>query len=156
ARAYVTYSEAIGGRKLFFKSHHRSAWTEARDHPMQGCLPFDTRILTPNGWQCIGEFTEGLVWTGNNWAKAVKVHRGRAHRMRLHLNDGNIFDCDDRHYLLGYNGGAWPDWLSVDEVIGKELVRDYNTLWGIQFREIEEWYWVGRILGDGWVGKERW
>lgn len=36
-RAYVTYSEAIGGRKLFFKSYHRSAWTEARDHPMQGC-----------------------------------------------------------------------------------------------------------------------
>jgi len=35
--AYVTYSEAIGGRKLFFKSYHRSSWTEARDHPMQGC-----------------------------------------------------------------------------------------------------------------------
>jgi len=36
-RAYITYSEAIGGRKLFFKPYHRSAWTEARDHPMQGC-----------------------------------------------------------------------------------------------------------------------
>lgn len=36
-RAYITYSEAIGGRKLFFKSYHSSAWTEARDHPMQGC-----------------------------------------------------------------------------------------------------------------------
>jgi DNA polymerase I-like protein with 3'-5' exonuclease and polymerase domains len=36
-RAYITYSEAIGGRKLFFKPYHRSSWTEARDHPMQGC-----------------------------------------------------------------------------------------------------------------------
>ena len=36
-RADITYSEAIGGRKLFFRPYHRSAWTEARDHPMQGC-----------------------------------------------------------------------------------------------------------------------
>lgn len=33
-RGYVTYSQSIGGRKRYFKVHHRTFWTEGRNHPI--------------------------------------------------------------------------------------------------------------------------
>lgn len=35
-RAYVTYSESMGGRKRLFKVYNRKFWTEGRNQPIQG------------------------------------------------------------------------------------------------------------------------
>lgn len=35
ARGYLTYSQSLSGRKRFFKVHHRTSWTEGRNHPIQ-------------------------------------------------------------------------------------------------------------------------
>lgn len=34
SRSHVTYSQSIGGRKRYFKVHHRTFWTEGRNHPI--------------------------------------------------------------------------------------------------------------------------
>lgn len=34
SRGHVTYSQSIGGRKRYFKVHHRTFWTEGRNHPI--------------------------------------------------------------------------------------------------------------------------
>ncbi len=35
SRGYVTYAQSIGGRKRYFKVHHRNFWTEGRNQPIQ-------------------------------------------------------------------------------------------------------------------------
>ena len=35
-RGHISYSETINGRKRFFKVYHPTAWTEGRNHPIQG------------------------------------------------------------------------------------------------------------------------
>ena len=125
------------------------ALREARNSPIQGCLPADTNILTPGGWVNMQNFVSGnQVWTGERWAKATKLDRGHAPRLRLHLSDGRTFDCDDRHYLL-VAGKVWPEWCSVKNITGRDLIRDRCSKWGIVKGSIEDWYWAGRFLGDG-------
>jgi DNA polymerase I-like protein with 3'-5' exonuclease and polymerase domains len=117
--------------------------------PVQGCLPSDTRVLTRGGWVPMGEFVDGSeVWTGAEWASAVRLPKGVAPRVRLHLSDGRTFDCDDRHKLL-VSEGAWPEWCLVTDIKGKKLVRDRGEDWGVADRPVEDWYWVGRMTGDG-------
>jgi hypothetical protein len=138
--------EGVTYRKL-----RRRAERQAINTIIQGCLPADTCILTRSGWSPIGEFVDGTeVWTGNEWAPAVRLDRGPARRLRLHLSDGRTFDCDDRHKLLT-QAGTWPEWTDVNEVQGVPLVRDKGTEWGADDRPAEDWYWVGRMLGDGHI-----
>lgn len=122
--------------------------------PIQGgCLPADTRVLTRDGgWVPIGDFTDlSEVWTGSAWAPAVRLEMGSAERVRVHLSDGRTFDCDNRHKFLTYEDGfAWPQWCHIDSVEGRELVRDPSADWGAADRHsVEDWYWVGRMTGDG-------
>lgn len=129
--------------------------------PVQGCLPADTRVLTRKGWIPIGRFEAGEVWTGAEWAYAIRLSRGPAERVRVHLSDGRTFDCDDRHKFLVENG-AWPQWCHVDDLKGRVLVRDWETSWGeAGDLSVEDWYWAGRFSGDGCLygrnqGYERW
>jgi DNA polymerase I-like protein with 3'-5' exonuclease and polymerase domains len=120
------------------------------NYPIQGCLPSDTNVLTRGGWTPIGEFTDGdEVWTGAEWAPAVRVYRGEAPRVRLHLSDGRTFDCDDRHKLL-VKAEPWPEWKPVMEAKGLPLCQDRNLEWGSpDDSSVEDWYWVGRFVGDG-------
>ena len=156
------YVETLYGRKRRLKDIsssdiglQRYAERQAVNHPIQGCLPADTRVLTPDGWLPLGDFTEGVVWTGESWAMAKKIYRGPAPRVRLHLSDGRTFDCDNRHKLL-INDEVWPRWVNVMGAKGLPLVRDTHTEWGHPKRDVEDWYWAGRMIGDGSVGAVTW
>lgn len=120
---------------------------------IQGCLPPWTRVLTRDGWQPIIEFTDGQeVWTGERWATATLIARGPARLVRVHLEDGRVYECDERHKLLGDTGSAWPGWRDVlDLSSGDILVADRadNDDWGRALYDVEDWYWFGRFLGDG-------
>jgi DNA polymerase I-like protein with 3'-5' exonuclease and polymerase domains len=120
------------------------------NYPIQGCLPSDTHVLTRNGWVEIGQFVDGSdVWTGAEWAPALRLDRGEAPRVRLHLSDGRTFDCDDRHKLL-VQGDPWPQWKNVLDAKGLPLCQDRNCDWGrADGSSVEDWYWVGRFVGDG-------
>lgn len=127
---------------------------------IQGCLPADTRVLTKGGWTPIGDFEDGTeVWTGERWASAVRVYRGPDTRVRLYLSDGRTFDCDTRHKLL-VNDSVWPRWARIEEVVGLTtgsplpLVRDTVTEFGVPDGDSEDWYWLGRMIGDGHTASE--
>lgn len=116
---------------------------------IQGCLPSDGRVLTADGWTRMDKFQDGsLVWTGERFAPAIRLDRGEDERVRLHLSDGRTFDCDTRHRLL-VSDGSWPRWAGVDELVGLPLVRDAGQDWGRKDRDVEDWYWLGRMTGDG-------
>lgn len=139
-------------RKL--AAYRASIQKKSLNYPIQGCLPADSQILTRDGYISIGDFISGEVWTGEKWAKAIQVNKGPATRMRLHLSDGRTFDCDDRHIMLCKTDTAYPQWIHIDELEGKELVRsaEHITDWGQQYLTEEDWYWAGRLIGDGFVG----
>lgn len=120
------------------------------NYPIQGCLPRDTRVLTRVGWTPIGDFVDGQeVWTGAEWAPALRLEMGEAPRVRLHLSDGRTFDCDNRHRLL-VKSEPWPEWKLVTEAKGLPLCRDAELDWGVaDASSPEDWYWVGRFVGDG-------
>lgn len=159
----IRYGQEFGyvsskfGRKLpiwEYKSDKR--WIRQKgdracvNYPIQGCLPFDTNVLTRDGWIPIGDFKDGSeVWTGAEWAEAKRLYMSDAPRLRLHLSDGRTFDCDDRHRLL-VQGQPWPEWKLVTEAVGLPLCQDRNTDWGTpDDSSVEDWYWVGRFVGDG-------
>lgn len=127
---------------------------QAYNHLIQGCLPADAQVLTRDrGWLPIGDFIDGTeVWTGENWAPAVRVFRGDDTRLRLHLSDGRTFDCDTRHKLLVHDA-VWPRWASMDEIVGLPLVEDRAEEWGRQQDHPDDWYWLGRMIGDGSTSK---
>jgi len=167
----VGYSTTILGRKRYFEipTMFESGF-EARkfkdktlrslvNHTVQGCLPPDAKILTKDsGWKNIIDFDhdKDLVWTGKTWAKALLINRGKDTRIRLHLSDGRTFDCDTRHKLL-INDSVWPRWATMDEIIGKRLVIDTQTQFGLpDNHSVEDWYWYGRMIGGGSISAVAW
>lgn len=157
------YSETKLGRRRYFNvASNTPSWEidrmqrEGGNMPVQGCLPSDSFILCKCGWIRLGNFIEGNVWTGANWAFATKLYKGKAARLRLHLSDGRSFDCDDRHYLL-VQDSVWPRWESVNSIIGLPLVRDTNVDFGqSDNNSADDWYWVGRMIGDGYLSNYGW
>lgn len=152
----------IGGWREWKESLHPDRkfegmmYRQALNSPIQGCLPHFSRILDKErGWVTVGDFTHGKVWTGNTWANAFKIPKGEAERIHLHLSDGRIFTCDNRHKLLCNVGKSYPEWIHVDDIVGKELVRSEGDLhWGNPDKEEEDWYWAGRLLGDGFINSK--
>ncbi len=131
---------------------------KAFNFAVQGCLPADTRVLTQRGWERIGDLADvSIVWTGERWASAKKLNRGAARRVRVYLSDGTTFDCDERHKLL-VDGGVWPTWASVAELEGLRLVEDNNQHWGEQIGSVDDWFFFGLMLGDGFISRkgDRW
>ncbi len=124
---------------------------KAVNYYIQGCLPSRSRVLTRVGYTPIGTFTDGdEVWTGRQWSKAVKLNRGEDELVRLELSDGRVFECDTRHKLLCYEGG-YPDWFTVDECTGREVVvNQYPITGSMSDQRPSFWYWWGRYYGDGY------
>lgn len=156
--AEVGYVADLWGRRRYLPV--RDAY-KAVNFLIQGCLPADTRVLTPDGWIPIGDVEDQLtIWTGERWAPAMRLNKGPARRVRLFLSDGTTFDCDDRHKLLIKNPlSSWPKWEDVNKITGAELIRDSGApqKWGQEIADVSDWYWMGRMLGDGWYAADgRW
>jgi hypothetical protein len=88
--------------------------------PVQGCLPYDTRILTNKGYAKIGDLYKrqlekkslGKVWTGNKWASFTVLDRGEANYTKITLQNTPEFICDDRHKVKKLEGEEWV-WADV-------------------------------------------
>lgn len=133
-----------------FKSH------AGVNYIVQGCLPKSTNVLTKSGWKSIGDcgVTETL-WTGERWAEATKRLMGYEEGRTVTLSDGRVFRCDKRHSLLTVDG-PWPKWCEVDKLVGKELVRDECQVFGEEIHDIDDFYWLGRFIGDGHHNSHMW
>lgn len=152
---YISKERKTKEERKYYKDWFKKLVKHTKNLPIQGCLPESSKVLTKTGWKKLADFTEELVWTGNNWANAFKVYKGYAPKIKLMLSDGREFICDNRHKLLIYGNKAFPEWCHVKDILGKELVRDNSTSteWGSTYLTEEDWYWAGRLLGDGFITK---
>ncbi|MDQ2746202.1 MAG: DNA polymerase, partial [Acidobacteriota bacterium] len=179
------YVSSIYGRRRYvpaikdrnFNLRHR-AEREAINMPIQGCLPFETKVLTSAGYKQIGAlYLEGAddlqIWTGTHFADFTVLNRGECELAEIHSENGQILRCDTRHKVLTVNDdGYW--WKKYDELetgdkicsslaqeikYGNPPEIDYAFLpessKGIPFsiKNLDEkfYYWLGFYFGDGWI-----
>ena len=128
---------------------------KSTNYRIQGCIPASSNVLTDKGWVTIGEFDNGIVWTGENWAPATKVSRGLAPIIKLTLSNGYEYICDNRHKLLVKSDNQLDtEFCHIDNILGKSVIFDTKiSKWGVENGSEEDWYWFGRLIGDGWVTK---
>ncbi len=181
------YVETLWGRKRYipelqssnrmFKSAGERA---AINHPVQGCLPWETKILTAWGYIPIGELYEAkskppFVWDGSEWKAYQVLNRGRAQLAKIKFSNGQVFKCDVRHKVLTLDefGYKWLEFSQLKpgikvcfsmptahEFSPKEFLYEYTSKAhnGIPLKVIlnqDLWYWLGYYIGDGWISK-RW
>jgi hypothetical protein len=175
---------SIFGRKrrlpdLASKGANRArAEREAVNMPMQGCLPFTTRVLTSEGYLPIGELyrqkKDGLkVWTGSKFASFDVLNRGLCELAELHLANGINLKCDTRHEVLtvteeGYFWKQYSDLRAGDRIclsLAQEIEYGFtprfqytytpkvSTGYPLVIEELGEsfFYWLGYYFGDGWI-----
>lgn len=176
-RSKTAYS--LAGRLRFLDGDF---YNEYYNHPVQGCLQPQTRVLTSKGYSEIGALaasgTAGIrVWTGNKWAAFSVVNRGPCAFAELKLSDGSILSCDTRHEILtvtdeGYHWKAYADLVNGDK-IATSLARkmEFEAQAPLPVLSVgaksnlaptkpegcdnELWFWIGFYFGDGWKDSER-
>ncbi|MEO6590441.1 MAG: DNA polymerase I, partial [Pyrinomonadaceae bacterium] len=179
------YVSSIYGRRRYFPSINdrnynvRSrAEREAINMPIQGCLPYETKVLTDQGYIQIGElFWNGSdnlkVWTGTKFADFTVLNRGECELAEIHLENGQILRCDTRHKVLTVSDECYK-WKSFNELksgdkicssLAKEI--EYGKLPEIDYLFVPQnskgvtfsinnldeqfYYWLGFYFGDGWI-----
>jgi DNA polymerase I len=181
-KGYVT---SIFGRRRYLPSINDRNHTvrlraerEAINMPFQGCLPYETKVLTSEGYKPIGELylngVDGIqVWTGTRFADFTVLNRGEWELAEIHLNNGQILRCDTRHKVLTVTDEGYF-WKSFDELqeqdrICSSLAREieYGKLPEIDYAFLPEnskgipfsienldenfYYWLGFYFGDGTI-----
>lgn len=120
--------------------------------PIQGCLPYNTRVLTSIGYQKIGEIPEvGSVWTGTKWANYKRLDRGECERAQVYLDNGHIIECDTRHSVL-VERGTHCEFVSFDDLKLEDQVclsMAKQQTWGNKLLPSDEAYWMGFAIGNG-------
>lgn len=178
------FVETLLGRRRYFPEIHSSSFQvrsaaerAAINMPVQGCLPWDTKILTNEGYIPIGELYErkevipDRIWDGTSWQKYRVLNRGEARLAKIHFSNGQILNCDTRHEVLiiddnGYRFERFSNlqpWTKVcfsypteHEFVSESLPsfshkpKIHNGL-SLSLDEYtpELWYWVGYYYGDG-------
>ncbi len=173
------YVESLLGRKRYFHGRLDNRMKrEAINMPIQGCLPYETRLLTSEGYLQIGELYEKdrrdlKVWTGRSFAPFKVINRGPCELAELELANGHILRCDTRHEVLviaeeGYRWKSYPQLKPGDRICLNlpqeiEFKADgggaYEYSPGVHNRKplrIRNWnenlfYWLGFYFGDGWI-----
>lgn len=150
----------------------------AKNHVVQGCLSYNTRILTNTGYHKIGELHEGIkkadtVWDGFGWRTFYTLERGVAKRVNIHLENGAILEVDNRHKLfinVGRDGIAAQE-KHIDELLIGDKVSRLKYTEEIEFDNAFEpikfqtssiskpvhlttaWKWLGYYLIKGNINK---
>jgi hypothetical protein len=149
----------------------------ALNFPTQGCLTYDSLVTTNKGLKKIGELAQTgetvQVWTGSVWAEATSHSMGKCQLAEITLSDGTTIRCDTRHKQLvvteaGYSWTNFED-LRVRSKSATSLcypvefepppmpevehLSRTQTHPNIQGQHEELFYWLGRYVGDGYLGK---
>jgi len=184
------YVETLFGRRRYLpeiSANHQQMRSAAErmaiNHPVQGCLHFNTRVLTSGGYKKIGWLYETnnkkpkYVWNGSKWCNYKVLNRGKADLAQIIFNNGQILNCDTRHEVLAVDdyGYRWIDFKNLKK--GMKVCFSYPEI--IDFKEKEKfsfnfkanvhnskdlkfnkldsvfWYWIGYYYGDGYLGKRK-
>ncbi len=183
------YVQTLFGRQRFIPEINSSAWNlraaaerMAINMPIQGCLPWSTKILTSEGYIPIGYFygkrkKPKFVWTGFQWSKYKVLNRGKAQLAEIKFFNGQVFQCDVRHKVLAVEPGGYA-WKNFSELKpGMKIcfsfprIHEFKKQRPIKFNYIPKvhngvsfsvdkissdfWYWIGYYYGDGYFTR-RW
>ncbi len=181
------FVETVWGRKRYIpelgsSNHALSSFGEraAVNHPVQGCLPEDTRILTSSGYIPIGTLYKSdpkppFVWDGTEWRPYTVLNRGTAQLARIKFSNGQIFKCDTRHKVLtvGEQGYEWMEFIKlrpgvkvcfsvpmIFEFYPKSAKYDQeekrkSDLFLEFIMKKDLWYWLGYYIGNGYLSKKK-
>jgi DNA polymerase-1 len=181
-KGYIT--SMLGRRRYFPSINDRNfsvrqrAEREAINMPIQGCLPYETKVLTSEGYRQIGELylqgSENLrIWTGTRFADFTVLNRGECELAEIKLENGQILRCDTRHQVLAItdDGYCWKSFheLEINDRICASLAQEIEygklpdaeyaflpaNIRGIPFsiENLDEnfYYWLGFYFGDGTI-----
>jgi DNA polymerase I-like protein with 3'-5' exonuclease and polymerase domains/5'-3' exonuclease/intein/homing endonuclease len=151
----------------------------AINHPVQGCLPWNTKILTSEGYIPVGELSTAKkkpqhVWDGTEWKSYEVLNRGESQLAKIKFSNGQILKCDIRHKVLTVdeNGYKWTEFSQLVEgtkvCFSMPLVHEFPSRQfsykhqpkvhnGIPLELVgdkEFWYWLGYYIGDGYLLKK--
>lgn len=138
-----------------------------KDYGWQGCVSYDTKLITRNGVVLIGESAEKgeeiEIWNGQKWSKVKPIQTGENRKLyRVFLSDGSYLDATENHKFLVKNRFE----NEYREVTTQELIFELeNTKYALNIPKpnivysedegVSEKYAYdyGFILGDGTIGK---
>lgn len=154
---------------------------KSTNYPIQGCLNFNSLVMTRTGQQPIGHLVNhGIpfeVWLGDQWVEAAAYNMGACELAEIQLKDGTTIDCDTRHKLLIVTDEG-QDWVEYKDLqpgmrVATALCESLEYAPSqpmppmpqrIQRSPVaavvptvapskygEFWYWIGRYVGDGWL-----
>ena len=86
------------------------------------CVPFETRILTKEGYRAIGELVgqEIEIWNGEEWSAVTPKATGRKVTYLVVLSNGASLRCSDNHEWLMFDGSrVQARHLSVGDKLDK-------------------------------------
>lgn len=128
----------------------------------QGCVEYNTKLLTKNGIVKIGEAAEKgqeiEIWNGKNWSKVKPIQTGENRKLyRIQLNDGSVLEATENHKFL-VKTKPWNE--EFTEVELKDLIKILptakygvkipraNIVWDGNGIKNPHAYDLGYILGD--------
>ena len=116
----------------------------------QGCVSYDTKLITRNGLEYIGDVVKENrkidIWNGKKWSTVKPFKTGENRTLyRVSFSDGSYLDCTDNHKFIVNN----------EEVELKNIISKFNdTNWVLprpdiisDFDGIEE----GNAFNYGWL-----
>jgi len=125
--AQVGYVRSISGRKRrFYERFDGSAARQATNHPVQGCLSGDSRIMVKNkGYIKIKELVNKniLIWDGDKYSRAKIVPSGFKQKVEITFKGNKKFICSPDHKFLTVDNVGIEKWRSVLEFPKKSVIR---------------------------------
>lgn len=71
----------------------------------QGCVSYDTKLITKNGIRYIGDVAEAnekvTIWNGKNWSEVSPIQTGENRTLyRVTFSDGSYLDATENHKFM--------------------------------------------------------
>lgn len=94
----------------------------AKNHRIQACLPYSTKIMTNKGYIPIGKLYDDrdqhfntMVWNGFDWTHFTPVYKGKDILHKITFDNGKVLYCDSRHKLKVINPTS-IDWTMLPDL----------------------------------------
>ena len=153
------YVETFAGRRVQVAGNWggTKGWSmesTSINYRIQGCLQYDSRVLTTEGLVRIGDLAVRSkdqpvsVWTGFTWASAVAVNRGTCQLAEVTLTTGEVIKCDTRHKLKN-DQREWVEFKDMHKDMWVALPRTTGAC--APTADVTWAYILGLYLGDGWL-----
>jgi hypothetical protein len=139
--------------------------TETGISGWQGCVSYNTKLITKSGIEEIGEVVENNkeieIWNGSKWCNVKPIKTGINRELfRVKFSDGSYLDCTENHKFMIKNRFQ-KDFYEIETSKIIDLLNESkydlqipnsNVIYDNSSNNVEYAYEYGFILGDGTVG----